>query len=54
MIADIIINRSDRSGIYYDENGHDKAPSDLVQDRAFCERVVDETCALLSFAENAG
>ena len=54
VIADIIINRSDRSGIYYDENGHDKAPSDLVQDRAFCERVVDETRALLSFAENAG
>lgn len=47
VIADIIINRGDRSGIYYDENGHDKAPSLLVQDRAFCARVVGETRALL-------
>ena len=53
VIADIVVNRGNRTGIYYDERGLDKAPSLVVQDRAFCARVVDETRALLSLPETA-
>lgn len=48
VIAKIMTDASAPSGVYYDELGHPKLPSQQVRDSAFCDRVVAETRALLS------
>ena len=50
MIARIMLDRSDETGIYFDERGHPMLGSAQVRDPAFQDRVVAETRALLSRA----
>jgi NAD(P)-dependent dehydrogenase (short-subunit alcohol dehydrogenase family) len=46
--AEVLINTSGQTGIYYDENAHPMLGSSLVRDTEFQDRVVAETRALLS------
>lgn len=46
--AKLLTNRSDQTGIYYDERGEPMLGSPLVQDQVFQDRVVAQTRALLS------
>lgn len=48
VITTILTAESDRTGVYYDEVGRPMRGSKQVQDRAFSERVVAETRALLA------
>lgn len=48
VITRILIDTSDRTGIYYDERGQPMHGSTLVRDPKFQDRVVAETRALLS------
>jgi hypothetical protein len=48
VIAKILIDTSNRTGVYYDEGGHPKQGSALVRDPKFQDRVVAETRALLA------
>src|SRR5580700_4105478 len=45
--AEVLINTSGQTGIYYDENAHPMLGSSLVRDTEFQDRVVAETRALL-------
>ncbi len=47
VIATILTDGSDRTGIYYDDNGRPMLGSRLVRDPGFQDRVVGETRALL-------
>ena len=53
VIAKIVLDPSQRTGVYYDEGGRPMVGSSQVRDTAFQDRVVAETRALLS-AEPAG
>ena len=46
--AEVLINASGQTGIYYDEGGHPMLGSTVVRDPKFQDRVVAETRALLS------
>lgn len=48
VITTILTDRSDRTGVYFDENGRPMQGSDQVRDAAFQDRVVAETRALLA------
>ena len=48
VIAKILIDRSGRTGVYYDESGHPMLGSALVRDPKFQDRLVSDTRALLS------
>jgi NAD(P)-dependent dehydrogenase (short-subunit alcohol dehydrogenase family) len=48
VIAKILTDESDKTGVYYDEHGQPMLGSELVRDSKFAERVVAETRALLS------
>jgi NAD(P)-dependent dehydrogenase (short-subunit alcohol dehydrogenase family) len=48
MITGVLTDRSDRTGVYYDENGQPMVGSAQVRDPAFADRVVAETRALLA------
>ena len=50
VIARLLTDSSDQTGIYYDEGGHPMLGSALVRDPAFQDRVVAETRALLASA----
>ena len=47
VVATILTDGSDRTGIYYDDNGRPMLGSRLVRDPGFQDRVVGETRALL-------
>jgi NAD(P)-dependent dehydrogenase (short-subunit alcohol dehydrogenase family) len=51
-ITKILIDRSGRTGVYYDEGGHPMQGSVLIRDQKFQDRVVTETRAFL--AEHLG
>ena len=46
--AQVLIDASGQTGIYYDEGGHPMLGPALVRDPTFQDRVVDETRALLA------
>ncbi len=48
VIAKILIDRSGRTGVYYDESGRPMLGSALVRDPKFQDRLVSDTRALLS------
>jgi NAD(P)-dependent dehydrogenase (short-subunit alcohol dehydrogenase family) len=48
MIAKILTDASDQTGVYYDEGGQPMLGSTLVRDPKFQDRIVAETRALLS------
>jgi NAD(P)-dependent dehydrogenase (short-subunit alcohol dehydrogenase family) len=48
LITKVLIDASDRTGVYYDEGAHPMLGSRLVRDPKFTECVVAETRALLS------
>ena len=48
VITSVLLNRSGKTGVYYDEKGHALHGSTRVHDEAFQERVVGETRALIS------
>ena len=48
VITKVLLNSAGVTGIYYDEKGRPMRGSKLVHDRAFQDRVVTETRALLS------
>jgi hypothetical protein len=48
VITGVLTSESDRTGVYYDENGQPMAGSAQVSDPAFEDRVVAETRALLA------
>jgi NAD(P)-dependent dehydrogenase (short-subunit alcohol dehydrogenase family) len=50
VITTVLTVESDRTGVYYDENGKPMAASRQVRDPAFGDRVVAETRALLAAA----
>jgi NAD(P)-dependent dehydrogenase (short-subunit alcohol dehydrogenase family) len=52
IITKVLINRSGRTGVYYDEGGHPMVGSALVRDPKFQDRVLAETRALLANAAN--
>ena len=47
LAAKVLVDGADRTGIYYDDNGHPMQGSKLVQDPKFQDRVVAETRAFL-------
>lgn len=51
VISNVLLNKEGKTGIYYDEKGHQMQASALVRDPQFRARVVAETRALL--AENS-
>jgi NAD(P)-dependent dehydrogenase (short-subunit alcohol dehydrogenase family) len=51
VISNVLLNKEGKTGIYYDEKGHEMQASALVRDLQFRARVVAETRALL--AENS-
>ena len=53
VIAKILTDTSDKTGVYYDEGGQPMRGSPLMRDPTFQERVVAETGALLSTARDA-
>jgi NAD(P)-dependent dehydrogenase (short-subunit alcohol dehydrogenase family) len=48
VITTVLTDDTDRTGVYYDENGQPMLGSALVRDPAFQDRVVAETRALLA------
>jgi len=48
VITEVLSNTSDRTGLYYDENGKPMAGSAQVRDPAFADRIVAETRELLA------
>ena len=48
VITGVLTDESDRTGVYYDENGKPVIGSAQVRDPAFAGRVVAETRALLA------
>jgi hypothetical protein len=48
VIAGVLTDDSDRTGVYYDEKGRPMNGSTLVREPEFTERVVAETRALLA------
>lgn len=50
VITEVLADESDRTGVYYDENGKPMLGSAQVRDPAFADRVVSETRALLATA----
>lgn len=50
VIAKVLTDKSGKSGVYYDENGHPMLGSEQVRDLKFQNRVVAETRALLASA----
>lgn len=48
VITTVLTDDTDRTGVYYDENGQPMLGSVLVRDPAFQDRVVTETRALLA------
>ena len=52
MIARVLTDETDRTGVYYDENGTPMVGSTQVRDTAFQDRVVAETRALLATVPN--
>ena len=48
VIADVLLNASGETGVYYDDEGHPMLPSALLQVPSFTARVVAETRALLA------
>ncbi len=50
MITKILIDKSGKTGVYYDEGGHPMLGSSLVRDPKFQDRIVAETRALLATA----
>jgi NAD(P)-dependent dehydrogenase (short-subunit alcohol dehydrogenase family) len=48
MITDVLTDRSDRTGMYFDESGKPMTGSGQVRDPAFANRVVAETRQLLA------
>jgi len=48
LIADVLTDRSGRTGIYYDEKGQPMTGSPLAHDPAFQDRVLAETRAFLA------
>jgi len=53
VITEVLTDESDRTGVYYDENGKPMLGSAQVRDPAFADRVVAETRALLGPVANA-
>jgi hypothetical protein len=51
VITNVLLNKENKTGVYYDEKGHPMQASALVGDPQFRVRVVAETRALL--AENS-
>lgn len=51
VIAKILTDTSDKTGVYYDESGHPMMGSAQVHDPAFQDRVVAETRAFLAAAK---
>jgi NAD(P)-dependent dehydrogenase (short-subunit alcohol dehydrogenase family) len=50
VITEVLTDESDRTGVYYDENGNPMVGSAQVRDAAFADRIVAETRALLATA----
>jgi len=48
VITEVLTDESDRTGVYYDENGKPMVGSTQVRDLAFADRIVAETRALLA------
>jgi NAD(P)-dependent dehydrogenase (short-subunit alcohol dehydrogenase family) len=48
VITEVLTDESDRTGVYYDENGNPMIGSAQVRDPAFADRIVAETRALLA------
>lgn len=48
VITNVLADRSDATGVYYDENGKPMLASELVRDPEFSDRVVAETRDLLA------
>ena len=48
LITQVLIDESDQTGVYYDENGKPMFASAQVRDPAFAGRIVAETRALLA------
>jgi NAD(P)-dependent dehydrogenase (short-subunit alcohol dehydrogenase family) len=48
VITHALLNESGATGVYYDDGGHPMLGSALVRDPKFQDRVVAETCVLLS------
>ncbi|HEY2652046.1 MAG TPA: SDR family NAD(P)-dependent oxidoreductase [Solirubrobacteraceae bacterium] len=48
VITEVLTDTSDRTGVYYDENGKPMAGSAQVRDPAFADRIVAETRELLA------
>ena len=48
VIAAILRDESEKTGVYYDEKGRPMLGSELARDPKFQERVVAETCAFLA------
>lgn len=48
VVSNVLLNKEGKTGIYYDEKGHQIQPSALVRDPQFRARVVAETRALLA------
>jgi hypothetical protein len=48
VITEVLTGESDRTGVYYDENGKPMSASSQVRDSAFADRIVAETRALLA------
>lgn len=53
IIARILTDPSDATGVYYDENGRPMKPSAQVSDPAFSDRYIAETRALLATVPDA-
>lgn len=48
VVSNVLLNKEGKTGIYYDEKGHQIEPSAVVRDPQFRARVVAETRALLA------
>jgi galactose-1-phosphate uridylyltransferase len=48
VITNVLLNRENKTRVYYDEKGHPMQASALVRDPQFRVRVVAETPALLA------
>jgi hypothetical protein len=53
VIAKVLTDESNETGVYYDENGEPMLGSTQVRDPAFSDRVVGETRALLTAVPSA-
>jgi galactose-1-phosphate uridylyltransferase len=53
VITEVLTDESNRTGIYFDENGKPMLGSAQVRDPAFADRVVAETRTLLATVPTA-